>query len=381
MVKLGDVCNVTNGYAFDSERFTESKKGLPLIRVRDVVRGFSKTYTTEGYADRYLIQNGDYLIGMDGDFNLGVWRGGTALLNQRVCKISITSHKVVEKYLLYYLPRVLKEIGNKTSFSTVKHLSSKNISEIEIPLFSLTEQNHIVKILDTISSIIAKRKQQITMLDEVEKSLFVEMFGDPVENPKGWEAIELSAVGQDAESIKCGPFGTQLTKSEYIDNGIPIWAIPQISSHFALPPYAYISVEKAEELSQYSAIPGDILMSRKGTIGKCALYPKSYPSGVIHSDVLRIRPDTNIANSVFITHQLHNSQYVKGQVDVISNGAIMKGINVTKLSKIKIHLPPKSLQDEYEDKISKIQCQRVTLESAISRMIESYNALMQQYFG
>ena len=85
-VKLGEICDVQNGYAFDSSHFTSSKIGMPLIRIRDILRGYSETYTDEKYDQSYIVRKGDVLIGMDGDFNVGEWKSEDALLNQRVCR-------------------------------------------------------------------------------------------------------------------------------------------------------------------------------------------------------------------------------------------------------------------------------------------------------
>lgn len=123
-IALSSVCRVQNGFAFNSKLFNDSNKGLPLIRIRDIKRGFSLTYTDEACSDDFFVEDGDMLIGMDGDFNIGEWKGGHALLNQRVCKL-IPSEKVLAKFIFYFIPEALQRINDKTAFSTVKHLSSK----------------------------------------------------------------------------------------------------------------------------------------------------------------------------------------------------------------------------------------------------------------
>lgn len=81
-MKLNEACTIRYGYAFDSAKFS-SGEGMPLIRIRDVSRGYTETYTTESFKDEYVIHNGEMLIGMDGEFNISKWNGGDALLNQR----------------------------------------------------------------------------------------------------------------------------------------------------------------------------------------------------------------------------------------------------------------------------------------------------------
>jgi type I restriction enzyme S subunit len=107
-------------------------------------------------------------------------------------------------------------------------------------------------------------------------------------------------------------------------------------------------------LSAYSIVPGDIAMSRKGNVGKCAIFPEHYPDGIIHSDVLRIRVDFQKVNPVFMMRQLHYSGAVTRQIDLVSSGAIMAGINVTKLKQIYVHVPPMELQQQFASFVEQV---------------------------
>ena len=183
-VKLGEVCEILSGYAFKSSQFNDKKIGLPLIRIRDVERGFSDTYFEGAYPEEYLIKNGDLLITMDGSFILKKWEGDLALLNQRVCKIKITDKSVDEGYLAWLIPKFLKEIEDKTPFVTVKHLSVAKIKDISFVLPNKLEQKLISKRLNTISQIYDFRKIQSEGLNELVKSRFNEMFGDIFDDPQ-----------------------------------------------------------------------------------------------------------------------------------------------------------------------------------------------------
>ena len=183
-VKLGEVCEILSGYAFKSSQFNDKKIGLPLIRIRDVERGFSDTYFEGAYPEEYLIKNGDLLITMDGSFILKKWEGDLALLNQRVCKIKITDESVDEGYLAWLIPKFLKEIEDKTPFVTVKHLSVAKIKDISFVLPNKLEQKLISKRLNTISQIYDFRKIQSEGLNELVKSRFNEMFGDIFDDPQ-----------------------------------------------------------------------------------------------------------------------------------------------------------------------------------------------------
>lgn len=131
--KLGDVCEIIYGYPFNSQFFNDKKSGLPVIRIRDVVRGYSETYTTESCDRKYRVSFSDVLIGMDGDFNVATWKSSTALLNQRVCKLE-SGEKATNRYLRYVLPIVLHGIWERKLFTTVKHLSAKDLNNISLDL-------------------------------------------------------------------------------------------------------------------------------------------------------------------------------------------------------------------------------------------------------
>ena len=105
--------------------------------------------------------------------------------------------------------------------------------------------------------------------------------------------------------------------------------------------------EKANQLSTYSLIPGDIAMSRKGNVGRCAVFPNNFPDGIIHSDVLRIRLDRSRVLPIFMMYQLHFSRAIQYQIESVSSGAIMAGINVGKLKNIIVFVPPIHLQEQF----------------------------------
>lgn len=176
-VKLGEVCEVLNGYAFNSKLFNSESKGMPLIRIRDIKLGATSTYTTEDYSNQYLINSGDLLIGMDGEFNIARWKTKSALLNQRVCCIRPQSLNLADAYLEHLLPKILKSIEARTSFVTVKHLSSKTLKAIEIPLPPLALQEEFAVFVSQVDKLRFAAQQQIDKLETLKKSLMQEYFG------------------------------------------------------------------------------------------------------------------------------------------------------------------------------------------------------------
>ncbi|MBE03426.1 MAG: restriction endonuclease [Oceanospirillales bacterium] len=160
---LGEVCKVFNGYAFQSKLFNAEGDGLPIIRIRDVNTGFSETYYSGGYDKRYLVADGDILIGMDGDFRVVRWKHGRALLNQRVCRLQEFTPEMLPDFMYYLVQDELDRIHSKIQGSTVKHLSSRELEQSIIPVPPLDVQGEIVRILDTFTELTAELTAELNL--------------------------------------------------------------------------------------------------------------------------------------------------------------------------------------------------------------------------
>ena len=215
--RLGELVEILSGFAFDSEKFGDSGE-MPIVRIRDVVRGRSSTFYNGEYDKKYVLRDGDMLIGMDGEFNLAKWQGGPAVLNQRVCRIAASNGSLDDGYLFRFLPAALKAIEDVTPYVTVKHLSVKTIRDIEIPLPPLAEQRRIAEVLDRAEALRAKRRAALAQLDSLTQSLFLDLFGDPKANPKKWPKHKLGELLE----IEWG--NTSITKESYVPEGVPAYS-------------------------------------------------------------------------------------------------------------------------------------------------------------
>jgi type I restriction enzyme S subunit len=147
---IGQIANVFSGYAFNSDLFHDSE-GIPLIRIRDLPkRNETESFYLGEYQERFLVRNGDFLIGMDGEFRCYEWTGPEALLNQRVCRIQdFNLEAVVPRYVYFSVNQYLEKIEQNTGYTTVKHISAKQVLDIEIPLPPLSEQKRIVDLISS----------------------------------------------------------------------------------------------------------------------------------------------------------------------------------------------------------------------------------------
>ena len=219
--KLIDICNIQYGYAFDSKKFTDNSNNIALIRIRDVKAGKSYTYYSGDYDNTYIVNTGDILIGMDGEFNIAKWKSKPALLNQRVCKL-IPSEKINSDYLLYYLSVELKKIETKTAFVTVKHLSAKELNSLKLEVPNLQMQEKIAQRLIYVQKLIELGQKQIDSYNILIKSRFVEMFGNPFINPMRWKKMRLGDVCDVRDGTHDSP--------RYYDIGYPLLTSKNVTS-------------------------------------------------------------------------------------------------------------------------------------------------------
>ena len=287
------------------------------------------------------------LVAGNGDLNVKYYNGKFDAYQRTYIIESIDKKVISVPYISCFLDKYVETLRKQSIGGVIKYIKLENLTEAQIPLLDIKTQNEIVRNLKKVNELIKDTQEQQIKLDELVKSRFIELFGDLASPDCKWETRKLVETCVAADDIKCGPFGTQLSKDEYVDSGVAVWEIPQINSLFATLPTHYLTEEKAKELDAYSIKAGDIAMSRKGNVGKCAVFPISFASGIIHSDVLRIRVDGSQVLPLFMMHQLHYSGSVQHQIELVSAGAIMAGINVTKLKQIFVHIPPMHLQQQF----------------------------------
>lgn len=374
MAKIGDICEI-----LDSKRVpitaTERQHGpYPYYGANGI----------QDYVADYIFDDELVLLAEDGG-NFGSKDKPIAYRVSGKCWVNNHAHVLKPKegldvnYLCYSL--MFYDVTGLVNGATRQKLTQADMRKIEIPLPSLDEQRKIAAVLDKVSSLIAKRCQQLDKLDDMVKARFVEMFGDLADPACKHLRCKLGETCKDSDDIKCGPFGTQLSKTEYQEQGVAVWEIPQINREFKEQPIHFVTNEKAKQLISYSLIPGDIAMSRKGNVGRCALFPKDFAPGIIHSDVLRIRVDKNKVNPCFLMYQLQFSKAVAHQIEMVSSGAVMAGINVTKLKQIYVHIPAFGLQNQFAAFVEQTEKTKTTVSKSLEKLETLKKALMQEYFG
>ncbi|XOV94275.1 MAG: restriction endonuclease subunit S [Bacteroidota bacterium] len=375
-MKIGNVVSITSGFAFKSSKFNDEGIGMPVVRIRDVGKNESDTFTDEKFDKKYLLKDGDMLIGMDGDFRLKRWHGGPALLNQRVCKIEPLNGKIDSGYIYYLLPRELKKIEDSTSFATVKHLSVKKINEIEIPLPPLPIQQKIAEILDTADRIRRRTQQVLEKYDQMAQSLFLEMFGDPVRNEKGWEVKKLKEIVSENCPLTYGI----VQPGDHYMNGIPVVRpVDLVDDYVGRDNLKLIDPSISNKFKRTVLEGGEILLCVRGTTGVTSIAKFELKGANVTRGITPIWFDKMIASSNFIFHQL-KSLPVQNLIQEKTYGIALKQINLKDVRELPIALPPISVQNQFALIIEKIEQQKQQAKVELDKSEELFKSLMQRAF-
>jgi len=339
MVEVGEAAVVLSGFAFKSDHFSESK-GVPLIRIRDVTRGHSKTFYTGAYSNDFLVEDGDILIGMDGNFEAARWKGGPALLNQRVCRIKGRPAVLDDSYLFHFLAPALKKIEDATPFVTVKHLSVGDVRGIEIPLPPLPEQRRIAAILDQADALRAKRREALAQLDSLTQSIFIEMFGDPSTNPKCFARKKLG------ELIKFEG-GAQPPASTFsTDPGPEKVRLVQIRDFKSDRYKTYIPRRLARRFFDKS----DVMIGR---YGPPVFHIFRGLEGSYNVALMKAVPREGVLNE-FVFHLLQEKRLHNFVVANSERTAGQSGVNLDLLQDYDAYLPPLELQTRFSRIVSRL---------------------------
>lgn len=372
---LSEVCTIQYGFPFDSAKFSDSN-GMPLIRIRDVVRGYSETYTTEEYKSEYIVHENDLLIGMDGEFNIAKWGKTPALLNQRVCRLA-PKDSIDKDYLFYFMPIALKRIEEKTPFVTVKHLSAKELNKIEIPVLSLEEQRKIAETLSKVDKLIAFRDRQLAKLDELVKARFVGMFGDCKTNPKNWKTKALEKIANVGSSKR-------VFVEELQDSGIPFYRgteIGALAEKKAVIPALFITEEHYKQLCETTGKPqkGDLLMPSICPDGRIWIVDTDEPFYFKDGRVLWVHLTSANYNSVFLLYTLKDR--IMTDYASIASGTTFAELKIFALKKCKIFDVPLELQNQFANFVECVDQQKQTVQQSLDKLELMKKALMQEYFG
>ena len=346
--KLGDICDIKSGGTPSRRKKEYWDSGtIPWVKIGDIkgkyISNTSEFITEQGLneSSAKLFKKGTLL------YTIFATLGEVAILdidattNQAIVGISHTNE--VDTNYLYYFLKSKKEYVNDIGRGVAQNnINLSMLKDIDVYLPSNLEQQKISKVLDKAQELIDKRKEQIEALDELVKSKFIEMFGDPVSNPKGWEK------GKIADIIIKTQYGTSNKANE--ENGqFKILRMGNITynGQFDFSDMKYIDLTEDEQ-KKYLVYKGEVLFNRtnsKELVGKTAVYKENKPMAYAGYLVKAIPNER--ATGEFIAAYM-NTKYVKSKLlNMAKNIVGMANINAEEFKKIDIYIPPIELQNEY----------------------------------
>ncbi|CAA6800705.1 MAG: Type I restriction-modification system, specificity subunit S (EC [uncultured Sulfurovum sp.] len=290
--------------------------------------------------------------------------------------LRIKNNLAVFKYIFYLLQTVkfiqrMEDVQRGASYPAV---SNKDIMDFKIPLPSLDKQKTIAQTLDKAKELIELRKTSIKKLDELSKSVFIDMFGDPVENPMGWTD---SRLGELIHSAKDGPHESP----KYSDEGIPFLSARHVRPNKMIwNDLKYIDRETAERYwKKCKPEIGDILYSKGGTTG-FAVSVNTDKDFAIWVHIALLKPIHENVNYIWLERML-NTSYCYSQSQHLTKGIANKDLGLKRMVNIKMYLPPIDLQNKFAKTIQKIEIQKALYEKELVKLEENFEALLAKSFG
>lgn len=350
-VALGSVADILNGYPWKSAFFNE-KSGPAVIRIRDVTSGKTDTRYSGDVVDGYWIEDGDLLVGMDGDFNTRVWKGGRALLNQRVCRVSANSQFYSSSFLSRVLPGYLQLIHDETHSITVKHLSSRTLAEIPLPLPPLPEQQRIVAKIDSLTGKSRRARDHLDhiprLVEKYKQAVLTEAFSgnfSPDLDVSFFEPLPLETV--TASTF----YGPRIGQEAYVKAGIPTLRTTDIADWGRVEPQGPPQVKVSQaDFSKWGLQHGDLMVTRTGTIGKCAVYDDAMGPALPSAYLIRVRLKLNEVDPrfavLFLLSPSGQRQLLDGRTAVAQ-----PNINAHAITSVQLPLPPIAYQRKIAERV------------------------------
>lgn len=270
-------------------------------------------------------------------------------INQDLKALFIKDNNFLDRnYLFRWLESQSSFIESEGKGATVKGITLPFLKGLNVPIPPINEQKRIASILDKADVIRQKREQAIKVANDYLYSVFLDMFGDPVMNPKGFEIRVLSDFFIDEKNgTKCGPFGSALKKDEYTSEGVPVWNMDNITlkGDFIDLPSVWVSENKYQALESYSVLDGDVIISRAGTVGKMGVVRSITEKSIISTNLIRVRFGEKLYPEYFVSLMT----YCKGRVGNLKTGpdGTFTHMNTGVLSNLEFPYPPLELQKKY----------------------------------
>jgi type I restriction enzyme S subunit len=284
-------------------------------------------------------------------------------LNEDICLL---------KFLFFYLKwRGLEDIITGTAQPQITRIS---LSKIQVSLPPIAEQKRIAAILDKADAVRRKRREAIRLTEELLRSAFLEMFGDPVTNPKGWEVVRLERL------LKFLTTGSRGWAKYYRDDGDLFLRIQNVKNcRLKMDDITYVDAPDSVEAKRILVQPHDVLLSMTADLGRTAVIPEGFPRAYVNQHLAILRLDCSRILSTYLAFFIE-SEGGRLQINSLNRQGVKAGLNFDDVKSLKILLPPLSLQKKFNDFFVLSERQTCHLKMAYSESENLFNSLLQRAF-
>ncbi len=378
-MRIGDICDILNGYAFKSSKYVAD--GIRVIRITNVQKGFVEDTNPQYYPvseqreiEKYMLCEGDLLMSLTGNVGrVGLLSAEMlpAALNQRVACIRIRNPAVIYKPFLFHLLNS-DYFENKCILASQgvaqKNMSTEWLKEYPIPSFSMDKQMEIASIFDKIDDLIARRKKQVRNMDQAVKSRFIELFTD-----KGYPIRTINEV-----SLGKGEYGAQSASTEYDPKRPRYVRITDINDDGTLNDDVVASINPDDD-EQYRLEYGDFMFARMGaTVGKTYTFISG--NQIFAGYLIRYKLNLKLINPRYLFWYTKLDEYWNW-VKLNQSGAAQPGINAQKYGALRIPVPPIELQEQFAAFVEQTDKSKLAVQKGLQELEILKKSLMQQYFG
>ncbi|MCK0536684.1 restriction endonuclease subunit S [Alcanivorax quisquiliarum] len=344
-------------------------------------RGSYSVFGSSGQVGKHSERVVDFptlIIGRKGSVGEVVWAPDGGWVIDTAFYLQLHDQEIIDlRYLFYALKRA--NLAEKTITTSIPGLNRDDLYSTRIPLPPLPEQKRIAAILDKADAIRRKRQQAIQLADDFLRAVFLDMFGDPVTNPKGWPRAALPDV---AEKFTDGPFGSNLKSSHYVEEGVRVIRLQNIGVGSLLDDdLAFISEEHYQSLPRNHCQPGDVIV---GTLGdpnlRACIIPEGLSAALNKADCLLFRPSDDKVLAEYICWLLNNPSLVESAAGLV-RGQTRGRISLGRLKELEIPIPSLSEQERFRSVVRKLLDVQVKINSSCGGFSDAFSSLSQKAFS
>ena len=376
MARLGDVATYVNGFAFKPSDWSD--EGLPIIRIQDLTGNSYQANRYNGsYHPKYEVIDGDVLISWSASLGVYIWKGEKAVLNQHIFKVVFDKAEVDKSFFVHQVQNVLENAASEAHGATMKHLTKPVFDALPFYLPSIEKQQEIAAVLDKVTELIALRKEQLAKLDQLVKSRFIELFGDPVMNPMEWPVCEL------AKHIRFLTSGSRGWAKYFTDSGEYFITIKNVKNcRITLDDVQHIVPPNNAEAKRTKVQEGDLLISITADLGRTGVVTREIAAhgGYINQHLTCIRLNQDAVRPLYVAYYME-SDAGKGQFQSKNQSAVKAGLNFNSINTLRLMVPPVELQDNFIAFVEQTDKSKLAIQASLDKLELLKKSLMQQYFG